>query len=207
MKLFRAFAAVLGGLLAISTLGAAITRATPAVPGEPHYDAKGNLIFPADYREWIFLSAGFDMAYQGEPPPPPGHHLFLNVFVPQAAYRAFLKTGTWPDKTMLAMEHRTGKTDVSINIHGAVQTGDLQDMAVHVKDAARFKDMKGWAFFNFNPGDKTGAKFPLSAGCNECHEKNGAVDTTFVQFYPTLIPVAIAHGTYKPPPGDVPGAK
>jgi len=193
------------GLVAAAGLCGAAARSSGS--GVPHYDAKGNLLYPADYREWVFLSAGFDMAYKGEPGPAPGQHLFLNVWAPQAAYHAFLKTGTWPDKTLLFMEHRTGKTNVSINIQGAVQTGDLQGMAAHVKDVARFKDMKGWAFFNFNPGDKVGTQFPLTSDCNVCHEKNGAVDTTFVQFYPTLIPVAIAHGTYKPPPGDEPGAK
>jgi hypothetical protein len=28
-----------------------------------------------------------------------------------------------------------------------------------------------------------------------CHDKNGAVDTTFVQFYPTLIDLAKQKGT------------
>jgi hypothetical protein len=207
MKILRVAGLALGLSFAAGLCIAAAQPVPAGGSGVPHYDAKGNLLYPADYREWVFLSSGFDMAYKGETGPAPGSHLFLNVFVPQAAYRAFLKMGTWPDKTMLMMEHRVGKTNVSINIQGAVQTQDLEDMAVHVKDAARFKDMKGWAFFNFNPGDKTGSKFPLSAGCNECHEKNGAVDTTFVQFYPTLIPVAIARGTFKPPPGDAPSAK
>jgi Cu/Ag efflux protein CusF len=30
-----------------------------------------------------------------------------------------------------------------------------------------------------------------------CHGKNGAVDNTFVQFYPTLIPVALEKGTFR----------
>jgi len=34
-------------------------------------------------------------------------------------------------------------------------------------------------------------------GGTEIHAKNGAVDETFVQFYPTLIPVAKAKGTFK----------
>jgi len=33
--------------------------------------------------------------------------------------------------------------------------------------------------------------------CQTCHAKNGAVDETFVQFYPTLIQVAKAKGTWK----------
>ena len=33
------------------------------------------------------------------------------------------------------------------------------------------------------------------ADCYSCHAEHGAVDTTFVQFYPTLLPVASAKGT------------
>jgi len=29
-----------------------------------------------------------------------------------------------------------------------------------------------------------------TADCYSCHQVNGAVDTTFAQFYPTLLPVA-----------------
>jgi hypothetical protein len=31
--------------------------------------------------------------------------------------------------------------------------------------------------------------------CYSCHEQHGAVDTTFVQFYPTLLPIATQKGT------------
>ena len=30
---------------------------------KPQYDAKGNLVRPADYRDWEFLSAGYGMNY------------------------------------------------------------------------------------------------------------------------------------------------
>jgi hypothetical protein len=29
-----------------------------------------------------------------------------------------------------------------------------------------------------------------TADCYSCHQAHGAVDTTFVQFYPTLLPIA-----------------
>jgi hypothetical protein len=31
--------------------------------------------------------------------------------------------------------------------------------------------------------------------CYSCHSQHAAVDTTFVQFYPTLLPIARAKGT------------
>ena len=39
---------------------------------------------------------------------------------------------------------------------------------------------------------------PRSAECYSCHAAHAAVDTTFVQFYPTLLPVATKLGTLNP---------
>lgn len=36
------------------------------------------------------------------------------------------------------------------------------------------------------------------ASCYQCHESHAAVDTTFVQFYPTLLPIAKAKATLSP---------
>ena len=148
------------------------------------------LDFPADYREWIHLSTGIDMSYN----PSffrPGHHMFDNVYAEPSAYREFLKTGTWPDKARLVLEVRMGQTEGSINKAGMFQTGEPMGVEVHMKDAAL---PGGWGFFSFD--DKEPAKMtPPDAECYACHRKDGAVDTTFVQFYPTLLPVARAKGT------------
>jgi hypothetical protein len=58
---------------------------------------------------------------------------------------------------------------------------------VHVKDESRFRGK--WAFFGFDDG-KTAKMTPTSATCYTCHAEHAAVDTTFVQFYPTLLPIA-----------------
>jgi hypothetical protein len=65
----------------------------------------------------------------------------------------------------------------------------------HVKDTARFPG--GWAFFAFS-SMAPAPQIPTTAECYSCHQQHGAVDTTFVQFYPTLLPVAQSHGTVKP---------
>jgi hypothetical protein len=39
---------------------------------------------------------------------------------------------------------------------------------------------------------------PTTANCYSCHSEHAAVDTTFVQFYPTLLPIAKAKGTLSP---------
>jgi len=40
-----------------------------------------------------------------------------------------------------------------------------------------------------------GTLIPKGASCYSCHAAHAAVDTTFVQFYPTLLPIAQKKGT------------
>jgi hypothetical protein len=166
---------------------------SPARPA-PSYTADGRMLLPAGYREWIFLSSGIDMSY-GPGAGQPGHSMFDNVFVNPEAYKAFLETGTWPDKTVLVLEIRGAASKGSINQRGQFQSGELMGVEVHVKDEARFPGK--WAFFGFD--DAAEAKqIPHSASCYSCHESHAAVDTTFVQFYPTLLQVARQKGTLSP---------
>jgi hypothetical protein len=175
-------------------LMAAACLPTLSAQNEPQYTSDGMMRLPANYREWIFLSSGLAMTYgpagqtneHGEP-------RFDNVFVSPAAYQSFLKTGNWPDKTIMVLEIRDSQSQASINTGGHFQTG-LSAVEVHVKDTARFKS--GWAFFGFEKSDKA-KPIPASASCYSCHEQHGAVDTTFVQFYPTLIDAAKQKGTFK----------
>src|SRR5689334_17611851 len=98
----------------------------------PQY--KGNaLVKPANYREWIFLSSGVGMTYQpaGRENPNPA---FTNVFVNPTAYRRFMQTGTWPDKTVMILEVRASASEGSINKGGRYQT-DGRGMEAHVKDS------------------------------------------------------------------------
>lgn len=158
------------------------------------YTADGQLKLPADYRTWVYLTSGFDMSYnpalQGQMA---DHHMFDNVFVDPASYKAFVETGTWPDKTMLVLEVRGAHDKGSINQKGNYQ-GELMGIEVHVRDDARFAGK--WAFFGFHDTAVATSKMtPTSASCYSCHTAHGAVDTTFVQFYPTLLPIATAKGT------------
>jgi hypothetical protein len=159
-------------------------------PFAPAYNEKGELLPNADYRQWIFLTSGIDMSYR--PNATPDHSMFDNVFVNPEAYESFRKTGTWPDKTMLVLEVRGACSKASINKTGHFQTGEVMGMEVHVKDEARFPGK--WAFFDFDDG-KSGKLIPQNASCYSCHQEHGAVDTTFVQFYPTLLKLAQSKGT------------
>jgi hypothetical protein len=167
------------------------TSANGSSAQTPTYTADGELLFPTSYREWIYLSSGIDMSYF-QNGMAMDHSMFDTVFVNPDAYKSFLQTGTWPDKTMLVLEVRGAGTNASINKSGHFQTTELTGREVHVKDESRFSGK--WAFFGFD--DKPTAKMvPKEAACYSCHEQHGAVDTTFVQFYPTLIDLAKQKGT------------
>ena len=64
-----------------------------------------------------------------------------------------------------------------------------------MKDSSRFKGK--WGFFDFSEGKTSAAQLPPAAACYSCHAEHGAVDNTFVQFYPTLLEVAKTKGTVK----------
>lgn len=182
----------LAACLLCSAVGAAIfAREKPTVHAQAGstlaYTAKGDMLPPKNYREWIYLSTGIDMSYS----PKAGmadHSMFDNVFVNPAAYRSFLATGTWPDKTVMVLEVRGAESRGSINQGGHFQDTAIMGLEVHVKDEGRFPGK--WAFFDFDSPEKNGTLIPQGASCYTCHSAHAAVDTTFVQFYPTLMPIA-----------------
>jgi len=127
----------------------------------------------------------------------PGEPMFDNVFVNPSAYKQFLATGRWPDQTVMVLEVRRSQSKGSINQGGHYQS-DVVGVEVHLKDEKRFPGK--WAFFGFEGGSAAGKLIPTTANCYSCHEEHGVVDTTFVQFYPSLMHIAKEKGTLKKQP-------
>ena len=177
----------------------AVASSVSAQQPAPAFTSTGQLVRPLDYRSWVFVTSGLGMTYgpakpaDGQPP------LFDNVFVTRDAYNAFLRSGTWPDKTMFILEGRRAEANVSINNGGHTQ-GQMAFMEAAVKDTARFTSTGGWGYFSFDSRGglvESAAAMPPTASCYACHSTNTAVDNTFVQFYPELFAVAKAKGTVK----------
>jgi Cytochrome P460 len=191
MKLVRGFAV-------LSALCVLLLAARPKDNSlKPQYDAKGNLVRPLDYRDWEFLSAGYGMNYS---PAPGSPDMFTNVFVQRWAYEEFLKRGKWPEQSMFVIDVRNGESAGSINRAGHFQT-DLMALEVEVKDSTRSPDK--WAYYSFQPNTRTAEAMPKGNDCWSCHEEHATVEHTFVQFYPTLKPVAKTFGTYNETRGQV----
>src|SRR3954466_8660368 len=136
-------------LLVLVLISAGLFAEQAPPPNEPQYTKEGELIRPDNYREWIYLSSGMGMTY-GSPIANPDDQDFDNVFVTPQAYKAFLATGTWPDKTMMALEVRYSASKGSINKGGHYQEG-VAALEIHLKDQKRFAGK--WAFFGFGVED------------------------------------------------------
>ena len=134
------------------------------------------------------------MSYAASAPgaPPPTHSIFDNVFVNPSSYQRFLATGTWPDATTLVLEVRSAEDPVSINKRGHTQSTEIRGLEIHVKDKGK------WLFYDASGKDPVGKVIPPPADCYTCHQSHAAVDTTFVQFYPTLLPLARQTNTLSP---------
>lgn len=184
------------GFLLLGAVAAISLTAQSTSSAAPSYTADNRLVFPADYREWVFLSSGRGMTY-GPSANPNGPPLFDNVFVSPHSYREFMKTGKWPDKSVFVLEIRRAASEGSINKGGEFQK-DLAGIEVEVKDTSKFPETNGWGFFEFGNSREPAKLLAKNQSCYTCHATNGAVEQTFVQFYPTLIDIAKAHGTFKP---------
>ena len=190
-KLLSGTAAMLAAVL----LWRVAPVAGAGAPAGPAYTQSGDLVMPADYRTWAFLTSNINMGYPsaGAKADASMPTMFGNVFVNPEAYQAFVRTGTWPDKTMMVIENRGSGNTPALTKTARFQTSDIHGYEFHVKDAAH----GGWTFYYVKPGSKSGQPFAKNASCYSCHAQNGAVDTTFVQYYPTLLEIAKAKGTYR----------
>ncbi len=185
--------AIIGATLIalIAALAAAVqlrkADARPALDGmvEPSYAAEGDLMRPEGYRTWVFVGASLGLSYiEGTEREGPG--TFTNVYIQPEAYRYFMETGEFPEKTMLPMDvFRPGSRE-SINQAGYFEK-DFLGMEVAVKDSERYPE--GWAYLSFRDragGLKAAASAFPKDRCFDCHAEHGATDNVFTQFYPVL---------------------
>ena len=164
----------------------------------PAFTSAGELILPSDYREWVFVGTGLGMTYGPAKRAEGAPLVFDNIYVTRDAYRAFMRSGKWPDRTMFIMEGRASESHELLANTGQAQ-GEARFLEAAVKDPSRFPDTI-WGYFNFGGAKAPRAsarQIPKSFDCYTCHAQNTAVENTFVQFYPALFEVARKLGTVK----------
>jgi cytochrome P460 len=138
------------------------------------------LVRPAGYRDWIVVGSGFAGADHRGTSRTGG--ATRTVYINPSAYRAYAKTGEFPEGTLMVWE---ASAELDRPSHGEKPGPAL---LASVKDSARFA--QGWGFFDFTAVNgevlSKAEPVPESSGCRTCHQRDAATDHVFTQFYPVL---------------------
>jgi hypothetical protein len=154
----------------------------------------GKVKLPTGFRKWVFVGAPLtpNGLNGGTANFPEYHH----VYVEQKNVDAYLKTGVFPEGTVIVKELTRllspmfpdgSRTEPSGR---GFFNGVYNGIDMTVKDSKRFPQTNGWGFFTFGhhpmPYAQTAAQSPISE-CGGCHVANVAkTDMTWIQFYPLL---------------------
>lgn len=207
-----ALGAIALSLVAI-VIGAARSQSEDAKPGAntgpaamranvPEYNEKGELKLPADFYSWVFVGANLGIEYgdalkaEADPPQPPAAKgadkspysgNFHNIYINPEAYAHYVRTGKFPEKTMLVLDiYKADEGEPKSIVSQGRYPGKQSGVAMAVKDSARPDGSKTvWAYYDFDT-DKKVAKASPDKACHDCHLKHASDDNVWVQFYPVL---------------------
>jgi hypothetical protein len=157
-------------------------------------DGKLKLIDPSTFRRWVFVGAPLtpNGLNNGKANFPEYHH----VYIEQKNVEAYLKTGEFPEGTVIVKE-LTRVLDPVFPDGSRKEpsgrgyfNGPYNGIDVTVKDSKRFAKTNNWGFFTFGhhpvPYAQAAEEAPASE-CASCHQTYVAkTDMTWVQFYPLL---------------------
>ncbi len=183
------FAVPILGLGVLFGVAAVIPSMDDVTSQMPHYVNGDELVRPTGYRRWIFVGASLGLTYApaaaSSGVPPQHRQMFHHTYLAPRAYDGYLRTGEFPDKTMLVLElYAAGEKTAPAT--GGLFEAERRAVEVAIKDRERFPD-RGWAYFSFGEGAaETAVPFPSSARCVACHREHAAHDNVFTQFYPVL---------------------
>ena len=152
------------------------------------FEGKDTLLRPEGYREWVFVGTSAGLNYMPNPAPSSANSRedYKNIYINPAAYREFVKTGTFPEGTMMILEVATAAVKNEPGLQGSYASKYIA-LEASVKDSKRFAG--GWAYFGFTDmeGKALAKATPFPDGsCLSCHQKKAATDHVFTQFYPVL---------------------
>src|SRR5499427_995446 len=158
------------------------------------FNADGTLQLPTGFRKWVFVGApltpnGLNNGAAGFPE-------YHNVYVEKKNVDAYLKTGEFPEGTIIVKE-LTRVLEPTFPDGSRKEpsgrgffNGELNGIDLSVKDSKRYAKTGGWGYFTFGhhpmPYEQTAAEAPATQ-CAGCHTTYVAkTDMTWIQFYPLL---------------------
>lgn len=160
--------------------------AFPVEAQDVKFNADNSLSRPEGYRGWMYVGTPLtpNELNNGEAPFPEFHNVYIN---PQA-WRAYQRTGQFPDGTVLIKELVSVGSKEASSGNGYFM-GEFIGLEAAVKDSKRFPHEPGyWAYFSF------GHSYPLAEttkaqaleNCSSCHQTRAAQDFVFTQYYPVI---------------------
>jgi hypothetical protein len=185
--------------LTASALYLLVTKPVAAAQSEQSsavFDSDGKLKLPDphSFRRWVFVGAPLtpNGLNNGKANFPEYHH----VYIEQKNVEAYLKTGEFPEGTVIVKElTRVLKPTFPDGSRAEPSgrgyfNGEYNGIDITVKDSKRFAKTNGWGFFTFGhhplPYAQSAEEAPASE-CASCHQTYVAkTDMTWVQFYPLL---------------------
>ena len=179
------FSLALAGVVSSLTAGEVLADAHEKY--EAKFNADGEMIRPAGWREWIFVGSPLTPNDQngGEAAFPEFH----SVYIDPESWAHWKETGTFREGTMMAKELTlVGATAATSGI--GFFNGDLQGFEIAHKNSSRYSEgTGGWAYYTFGHkpepyADSTAAQ--PAAACAVCHTAAAADDMVFTQYYPIL---------------------
>src|SRR2546421_506765 len=148
----------------------------------------GQLLPPVGWEAWVMVGSSTGLSYAAAPPPPPAAGaapgMFHNVYVQPWAYREFVRTGAFPERTMFVLSFYEASRKSAPARAGFYEGDRMPGIEVHLKQ--RGIDKTGWGFFGFGDGAAPATMIPGAAPCSSCHATEAAHDQVFTQFYPPL---------------------
>jgi hypothetical protein len=185
--------------LTASALYLLVTKPVVAAQSEQSsavFDSDGKLKLPDphSFRRWVFVGAPLTPnGLNNEKANFPEYH---HVYIEQKNVEAYLKTGEFPEGTVIVKElTRVLKPTFPDGSRAEPSgrgyfNGEYNGIDITVKDSKRFAKTNGWGFFTFGhhplPYAQSAEEAPASE-CASCHQTYVAkTDMTWVQFYPLL---------------------
>ena len=154
---------------------------------EATFNADGELIRPAGWREWVFVGSPLTPnSLNGGAASFPEFH---SVYIDPESWAHWKKTGKFREGTMFAKE-LTLVGDTAATSGTGFFNGELQGFEIAHKDSKKYsEETEGWAYYTFGhipePYANSTAAQPTVA-CAVCHTAAAADDMVFTQYYPIL---------------------
>jgi hypothetical protein len=159
------------------------------------YSASGEMILPPDniWRQWVYVGSPLtpNALNNGKANFPEYH----NVYIQPWAYEQYLKTGKFPEGTIMFKELQLTLPPAKFSDGSQIQPsgrgyfpGAFNGADVTVKDTKRYADTGGWGYFDFNhfePKAKMASVQPKDQ-CAFCHIGSAKKDEVWTQFYRML---------------------